>query len=56
MAQTNQVQMPGAFGGLMRYDSEYHSKLAISPKGVIVFLVAIIAFVVVLKVFWPITI
>ncbi len=56
MAQTNQVQMPGAFGGLMRYDAEYHSKLAISPKAVIAFLVAIITFVIVLKVFWPITI
>ncbi len=54
--QQNQVQMPGAFGGLMRYDAEYHSKLAISPKTVIAFLVAVIVFVVVLKVFWPITI
>jgi len=54
MAQDNQIQMPGAFGGLMRYDAEYHSKLAISPKAVIAFLVAVIAFVVVLKVFWPI--
>ncbi len=56
MAQQNNIQMPGAFGGLMRYDSEYHSKLAISPKAVIAFLVAIIVFVIVLKVFWPITI
>ncbi len=56
MAQQNQIQMPGAFGGLMRYDAEYHSKLSISPKSVIAFLVAIIVFVVALKIFWPITI
>ena len=52
--QQNQIQMPGAFGGLMRYDSDGGSKLAISPKGVIAFLVAVIVFVVALKVFWPI--
>ncbi len=52
--QQNQIQMPGAFGGIMRYDAEYHSKFAISPKVVVAFLVAVIAFVVVLKVFWPI--
>ena len=52
--QQNQIQMPGAFGGLMRYDAEYSSKFAVSPKAVIAFLVAVIAFVVVLKVFWPI--
>jgi len=54
MAQQNQIQMPGPFGGIMRYDSEYQSKLMISPKAVVAFLVAVIAFVVVLKVFWPI--
>lgn len=54
MAQQNQLQMPGAFGGIMRYDAEYSSKFMISPKTVIAFLVAVIAFVVVLKVFWPV--
>lgn len=54
MSQQNQIQMPGAFGGIMRYDSEYSSKFMIAPKAVIAFLVAVIAFVVVLKVFWPI--
>ena len=54
MAEQQSLQMPGAFGGIMRYDAEYHSKLAIAPKTVIAFLVAVIAFVVVLKVFWPI--
>ncbi len=50
----NKIHMPGAFGGLMRYDDEYNSKFMISPKVVIAFLVAIIAFVVVLKLFIPI--
>lgn len=54
MAQQNQIQMPGAFGGIMRYDSEYSSKFMITPKAVVAFLVAVIAFVVVLKVFWPV--
>lgn len=54
MAQQQNLQMPGAFGGIMRYDAEYNSKFAISPKTVIAFLVAVIAFVIVLKVFWPI--
>ncbi|KKP91775.1 MAG: hypothetical protein UR98_C0040G0037 [Parcubacteria group bacterium GW2011_GWA1_36_12] len=52
--QQNQVQMPGMFGGLMRYDSEYSSSFTFSPKAVIAFVVAVIVFVVVLKVFWPI--
>ncbi len=55
MAQQNQIQMPGAFGGLMRYDSEFHSRLAITPQAVIGFLVAIIAFVAMLKIFWPVS-
>lgn len=52
--QQNTFQMPGAFGGIMRYDSEYQSKFMFSPKAVIAFLVAIIAFVIVLKIFWPV--
>ncbi len=55
MAQQQQsLQMPGMFGGIMRYDAEYHSKFAIAPKTVIVFLIAVIVFIIVLKVFWPI--
>ncbi|MDP4039325.1 MAG: preprotein translocase subunit Sec61beta [Candidatus Pacearchaeota archaeon] len=50
----NKVQMPGAFGGLMRYDEEYQSKFMISPAGVVGFLIAIIVFVLALKIFWPI--
>lgn len=53
--QQNQIQMPGMFGGIMRYDSEYSSKFMLSPKIVVAFLIGVIAFIVVLKVFWPIT-
>jgi preprotein translocase subunit Sec61beta len=55
MAQQNQIQMPGAFGGIMRYDAEYSSRLMLSPRAVVAFLVAAIAFVIVLRIFWPVS-
>jgi len=54
MAQQNKMQMPGAFGGLMRYDSEYTSRFVLSPAQVIGAIVGLIAFVLILKVFFPI--
>ena len=56
MAKSQQIQMPGVFGGLMRYDSEYLSKFMISPKVVVGYVIAIILFVVVLRVFFPVSI
>jgi preprotein translocase subunit Sec61beta len=47
--------MPGAFGGLMRYDEEFSSRFMITPTQVIVFLVVILLFVLALKLFFPIT-
>lgn len=47
----NKIQMPGVFGGLMRYDEEYESKFKISPVHVIVYVVALILFVWALKIF-----
>ncbi|PIN88837.1 hypothetical protein COU60_05430 [Candidatus Pacearchaeota archaeon CG10_big_fil_rev_8_21_14_0_10_34_76] len=47
------IQMPGVFGGLMRYDSEYTSKFMLSPAAIVAFLVGIIVFVVALKIFFP---
>lgn len=55
MAQDNQLQMPGMFGGMTRYNEEFHSKFAFSPRAVIAFLISIITFVVMLKVFWPVS-
>jgi len=49
----NRIQMPGAFGGLMRYDSEYKSRFLLSPTQVIAAIIAIIFFVLALKLFFP---
>lgn len=54
MAKQQQMHMPGVFGGLMRYDSEYKSNFIFSPAAVIAFVVAVIAFVLILKIFFPI--
>jgi preprotein translocase subunit Sec61beta len=54
MAQEQKMQMPGVFGGLMRYDSEYKSKFTFSPSAIVAYLVSIIAFVLILKIFFPI--
>ena len=55
MAQEQKMQMPGVFGGLMRYDSEYKSKFMFSPYAIIAFLASMIAFVLVLKIFFPVS-
>lgn len=49
----NKISMPGAFGGLMRYDEEYKSRFMISPHQVIIFVILLILFVLALKIFWP---
>lgn len=49
------IHMPGAFGGLTRYDEEYTSRFMLSPTHIIALIVAIIVFVVGLKLFWPIS-
>jgi len=52
MAQQS-MQMPGAFGGLMRYNEEYKSKLMLKPTHVVIFIIAIVTFVAVMKIFFP---
>ena len=52
----NKLQMPGVFGGLMRYDEEYKSRIVMSPGQVIGLIVVIIAFVLFLKIFWPVSV
>ena len=54
MAQDNKMQMPGVFGGLLRYDEEYNSRFMISPGTVIGFIVAIIVLVIAVKMIWPV--
>ena len=50
----NKISMPGAFGGLVRYDEEYTSKFMISPSHVIAFVVLVILFVIFMKIFFPV--
>jgi len=38
------INLPGGFGGLMRYQEEYDSRFMIKPTHVIIFIVLILAF------------
>ena len=49
--RSNQVNMPGGFGGLVRYSEEYESKFNLKPMHVVAFVVLIIAFRILLG-FW----
>ncbi len=49
------IIMPSGAGGLMRYNEEYKSILKIKPTHVFLFIILIIVFVTVLKIFFPIT-
>tara|TARA_Y100000310_G_scaffold344244_1_gene455953 strand:- start:13887 stop:14057 length:171 start_codon:yes stop_codon:yes gene_type:complete len=53
MAKDQRMQMPGVFGGLMRYDEEYQSRFMISPVAVIAFIIIVIVSVVALKILFP---
>ena len=46
----NKINMPAGFGGLMRYGTEYKSKLILKPSHVIVFVIMIILFSIVLRI------
>jgi len=50
----SEIDMPGSFGGLMRYKEEYNSKIKFSPAQVVLMIVIVIAFVVSLRWFFPI--
>jgi preprotein translocase subunit Sec61beta len=43
MAQQG-INMPGGFGGLMRFSEEYSSKINLKPSHVIIFIVLIVIF------------
>ncbi len=40
----DKIQMPAGFGGLMRFDEEYESKIMIKPAHVVAFVVFILVF------------
>lgn len=48
----NELALPGMGGGLMRYKEEYNSKFKFGPGAVVAMVIAVIAFVAVLKVFF----
>jgi len=50
------MQMPGIFGGLMRYDEEYNSRFMLNPTAVIGLIVVIVVAVIALKIFFPIVV
>lgn len=56
MAKDSGISMPGGFGGLMRYNEEYDSKIKFKPEHVIIFVILIIIFVLILNIFWPVSI
>ena len=48
----DKIRMPAGFGGLMRFDEEYESKIMLKPTHVIVFVILILAFRISLGVFF----
>ena len=50
-----EMNMPGGFGGLMRYKEEYDSKLKMSPALVVVLIVLAIIGVFALRFIFPVT-
>lgn len=50
----NKMSMPSGMGGLMRYDAEYQSRFMISPSVVVGFIIAVLAFVLFIKVLLPV--
>lgn len=51
MANEN-MSMPAGFGGLMRYDEEYNSKLKFGPGVVVGMIIAVIILVVGLRIIY----
>jgi len=52
--QDNQIQMPGVFGGLMRYSEGYDSNFKFKPWYVIAFVIVLAIGVIVAKIFFPV--
>lgn len=49
----DKINVPAGFGGLVRYSEEYESLLKLKPESVIIFIVLVILFVIILKIFNP---
>ena len=50
----DQISMPAAFGGLMRYNEGYESKFKLEPIHVVGLMGLLVLFVIILNLFWPI--
>lgn len=44
MAQDGSINMPSGFGGLMRYNEEYTSRINLKPTHILIFVALIVAF------------
>lgn len=49
------INVPSGFGGLVMFREEYDSKLQMSPTHVVAGVIITIVFVLLLKIFFPIT-
>jgi len=49
------IFMPSSGGGLMRYNEEYKSLLMLKPSHVVLFIILIIGFVAIFKLFFPLS-
>lgn len=54
MPKDNQMQMPGVFGGLMRYNEEYNSMFKFKPSTVIIYIVVLAIVIIAMKIIFPI--
>ena len=54
MSKDNSVQMPGVFGGLMRYNDEFKSTFMFKPWQIIAFIIVLAVVVIGAKIFFPI--
>ncbi len=50
----DKINVPAGFGGIVRYNEEYKSKIRLEPKHVIIFIILVVVFVVGLKILFPI--
>lgn len=46
-------EIPSGFGGLLRYKEEYDSKFKLNPGHVISYVMALVLFVILLRIFFP---
>ncbi len=50
---SDKISLPG-FGGLTRYDEEFESRFMLSPNQIVGFVIAVILFVLALKLLFPV--